>query len=78
MRKFGLDSKLDNKKSGIELEIMEEQATALGTAGRKLEIALEKYHSKLQANEQNQELLQEVADAAWHLILQDVASKHLS
>ena len=49
---------------------MEEQATALGAAGRKFEKVLEEYQSKLKANEQTQELLQELADAAWELILQ--------
>ena len=70
MQKFGLDSLLNTQKLAIELEIMEDQATALGAAGRKLDVALEKYWRQMDLNEQADDLLIEVADAAWQLVLQ--------
>ena len=73
MQKFGLQRNSSSKHSAIELEIAKEQASALGRAGRKLRLSLESYQSKFDRNfntEQKNELLCEIADNVWALVLQ--------
>lgn len=43
MQKFGLQRKSSSQYRAIELEVVKEQASALGRAGRKLRLSLECY-----------------------------------
>ena len=45
MQKFGLDSISNKRYSALEFEIVKEQASALGIAGRKLQQSIARYHS---------------------------------
>ena len=73
MQKFGLRANRSSQQSAVELEIVREQASALGRAGRKLRLSLERYenkrHSGLSMSEE-QSLIQEVSENVWALILQ--------
>ncbi len=46
MQKFGLQRNSSSRYSAIELEIVKEQATVLGRAGKKLRLSLENYQQK--------------------------------
>ncbi|TQV68188.1 hypothetical protein FKG94_24190 [Exilibacterium tricleocarpae] len=73
MQKFGLDSLRTEKLSALELEIVEEQAGALGRAGKKLRMSLERYESaqKNGATEAEQaDLINQISSCAWELLLQ--------
>ncbi|MGK0375166.1 MAG: hypothetical protein ACJA2E_001642 [Arenicella sp.] len=45
MQKFGLQRNSSSQYRAIELEVVKEQASALGRAGRKLRLSLERYQS---------------------------------
>ena len=72
MQKFGLDSFSGKRHSALEFEIVKEQASALGIAGRKLNEALERYYrsEKEQSEEDLEDLLNDVVDKVWGLLLQ--------
>ncbi|RBP47156.1 hypothetical protein DFR28_10928 [Arenicella xantha] len=46
MQKFGLQRNSTRLHSAIELEIVKEQASVLGRAGKKLRLSLEKYEGE--------------------------------
>lgn len=72
MQKFGLDTLKSEKLTAIELEIVKEQATSLGRAGRKLRLALEEYEKKKEGcdSERKDALIENVSQGVWELILQ--------
>lgn len=73
MQKFGLQRNNASKHGAIELEIVREQASALGRAGKKLRISLENYEkrSKFEISvNQEQESIKEISDNVWELMLQ--------
>jgi DNA topoisomerase VI subunit B len=69
MQKFGLDTLKAEKLSIIELEILQEKATSLGRAGRKLRTSLEALENSNAENNKEQ-LLNDVIDSVWELMLQ--------
>lgn len=73
MQKFGLQRSSASQLGAIELEVVKEQASALGRAGRKLRISLE-YYNKLDqeglSSEIRKKSLQDIADRVWELMLQ--------
>lgn len=73
MQKFGLQRNSSSRHSVLELEIVREQASALGRAGKKLRISLERYealiHQSPSANQQ-QTVIKEISGNLWELMLQ--------
>jgi hypothetical protein len=61
MQNFGLESVQMQKITAVELEIMEEQASALGITGRRLEAALAEYRGHRQRGADAQNLAQLIA-----------------
>lgn len=73
MQKFGLDSLQSQKHSALELEIIKEQATALGMAGRKLRLVIQAFETAKAHSfpEDNMDLLiHEISESVYGLILQ--------
>jgi len=73
MQKFGLQRNSSSRHSAIELEIVKEQASALGRAGRKLRLSLEKHQSILNGTQSISDMehsILEIANNVWELILQ--------
>jgi len=73
VQKFGLQTNRSTRYGAIELEIAKEQASALGRAGRKLRLSLEKYETERHKNlndEQEGELINEISTNVWALLLQ--------
>jgi len=73
MQKFGLQTNRRSHHSTIELEIVREQASALGRAGRKLRISLESYEKQRHRNlskKEEQILIKGISENLWALILQ--------
>jgi hypothetical protein len=63
----------DSKRTALELEIVKEQAGALGIAGKKLHLSLEAYvTAELQAfpGKNEDKLLSAIAEAVYGLLLQ--------
>lgn len=73
MQKFGLQRNSASRHSAIELEIVREQASALGRAGKKLRISLEHFeqlqHLKISSAEE-QASIKEISANVWELMLQ--------
>ena len=73
MQKFGLQRNQSSQLSLIEKEIIKEQASSLGRAGKKLRLSLENYEKQRHRN-QNPEvslrLIKEISNNVWELILQ--------
>ncbi len=72
MQKFGLDS-LQSQNHALELEIFKEQATALGAAGKKLRLSIQKFESaKSEGFPKHNEavLLKNMADSFYGLMIQ--------
>jgi hypothetical protein len=71
MQKFGLDTQRTQKLSVLEVEILREQATALGRAGKRLRVSIERF-SVTQSTTATDErkLIDEVAANVWELSLQ--------
>lgn len=73
MQKFGLQRNSSSRHSALELEIVREQASALGRAGKKLRISLESYEKLIHQQpsfEQKQNALKEISNNVWELLLQ--------
>ena len=77
MQKFGLQTRSRSAHSALEVEVVKEQATALGRAGRKLSLSLEHYqlshgtnsHKDISITLENSYLL-EISNNVWELMLQ--------
>ena len=77
MQKFGLQRNSSSKYRAIELEVVKEQASALGRAGRELRLSLERYQ-KNQGSDSNANISNtlenldviEISNNVWELILQ--------
>jgi hypothetical protein len=73
LQKFGLDSLQSQKHTALELEIFKEQATALGAAGKKLRLSIQKFASaKSEGFPKNNEavLLEDMAESFYALVIQ--------
>lgn len=73
MQKFGLQRISASQHSAIELEVVKEQASALGRSGKKLRLSLEKYQAFLEYDhspEEQHKLIEEISNNVWELILQ--------
>ena len=73
MQKFGLQRNSSTHHGAIELEIVREQASALGRAGRKLRISLEHYEKQRNlhmSKAQEHALVKEISNNVWELMLQ--------
>ncbi len=73
MEKFGLRADRSARNTALELEIVKEQASALGIAGRALRLSLERYQKSFASSHQNDDsetLMQDIADKLWALVLQ--------
>ena len=73
MQKFGLRTNRSSQHGTIELEIAREQASALGRAGRKLRLSLEKYDKQgrhAQSSSEQNSLIKEISENVWALMLQ--------
>lgn len=73
MQKFGLKTNRSSHHSAIEIEIVREQASALGRAGRKLRISLENYEKqrhRVLSESEEKSLIKEVSENVWALMLQ--------
>ena len=70
MQKFGLQRNASSRYSAIELEIVKEQATVLGRAGKKLRLSLENYQHKHNDIKANEALIEEISNNVWELIIQ--------
>lgn len=71
MQKFGLDSQRTQKLSVLEGEILREQATALGRAGKKLRVSIESFSAtKPTTATDERTLIDEIAANVWELSLQ--------
>ena len=79
MQKFGLKTHSSSRHSAIELQIVKEQASALGRAGRKLRLSLERYQLMFCDNQgsnendcshQERDSILEISDNVWELMLQ--------
>jgi hypothetical protein len=73
VQKFGLQRNSSGLPNAIELELVKEQATSLGRAGRKLRLSLEAYNELL--NEQPSDsgelkLIHEISANVWELMVQ--------
>lgn len=77
MQKFGLQTSKRSAHSVLEVEIVKEQASALGRAGRKLRLSLERYqqsqgkdsHKDISSTLEDPNLL-EISNNVWELMLQ--------
>lgn len=73
MQKFGLITNQSKLHSALEAELVREQASALGRAGKQLRLALEAYQAS-QENGQKQYqtglLIDNISEATWALVLQ--------
>jgi DNA topoisomerase VI subunit B len=67
MQSFGLDSVQLQKVAAVELEILEEKASALGITGRRLEAALAEYRGHRQRGAKAKSLAQLIAEIANNL-----------
>lgn len=73
MQKFGLQTNKAIKNTAIELEVVREQASALGRAGKKLRLSLEEYEAKrhtIRDDRQERVLIKEISENVWALMLQ--------
>ena len=70
MQKFGLQRNSSSQYSAIELEIVKEQATVLGRAGKKLRLSLESYQQKHDDKKTDDALIKEISNCVWELIIQ--------
>lgn len=73
MQKFGLDTVKAKNLGQLELEIMQDHASALGQAGRKLKNVLKSYQLEKKSDfpgNNEDSLIQSIADAVYHLMLQ--------
>ena len=73
MQKFGLRSHRPSSNTGLELEIVKEQASALGRAGRKLRLSLERYQAFVDTETNKasgEKLIEDISEKVWALILQ--------
>ena len=73
MQKFGLQRNSSSHFSAIELEIVREQASALGRAGKKLRISLESYERLIRqqpSSLQKLDALKNISNNVWELLLQ--------
>jgi hypothetical protein len=74
VQKFGLESLKTQKMSALALEIAKEKSTALGVAGKNLQIAIEKYRQSITddgiASDERERLLATVAAKIQALIVQ--------
>lgn len=79
MQKFGLKTHSSSRHSAIELQIVKEQASALGRAGRKLRLSLERYQLMVCENQgsnendgshQERDSILEISNNVWELMLQ--------
>jgi len=67
MQKFGLQTNRSSQHNAIELEIAREQATALGRAGRKLRVSLERYEERrydMLSEKEQQGFIREISENA--------------
>jgi len=73
MQKFGLQTNRSSHHSAIEVEIVREQASALGRAGKKLRISLESYEKqryKALSESEEKSFIKEISENVWALMLQ--------
>ena len=73
MQKFGLQRSAASRHNAIEREVVKEQATALGRAGKKLRLSLERHNTLVATKvtvEQEQASLKEISNNIWELMLQ--------
>jgi len=73
MQKFGLQRSAKQFYNAVELEIIKEQASALGRAGKKLRISLEEYQKLVEQAHHASDLevsLNEISNNVWELMLQ--------
>ena len=73
MQKFGLDNLQSHKHSELELEIIDMQSSALGLAGKKLQLSIQEYtqaKEKLFPKDNKAILLQIISENAYELMLQ--------
>ena len=70
MQKFGLQRNSSSQFSAIELEIVREQATVLGRAGKKLRLSLESYQQLRDDKKTDDTLIKEISNCVWELIIQ--------
>jgi hypothetical protein len=73
MQKFGLDSLSSKRYSALEFEIVKEQASALGIAGRNLQFSLDKYYKETKSTidkEFEKQLINDISSHLRSLLLQ--------
>lgn len=79
MQKFGLKTHSSSRHSAIELQIVKEQASALGRAGKKLRLSLERYQlmvcdsqglNENDCSDQEHGSILEISNNVWELMLQ--------
>ena len=73
MQKFGLQRNSAKLDSLLEREIVKEQATALGRAGKKLRLALQDFAKQSKYGmtlEQEATMLQQISNCVWELAIQ--------
>lgn len=74
MQKFGLDTMQSEKMNALELEIIKEKSTALGTAGKRLRESIEKYTQSIAndalSSDERDRLLASVSENVQALVVQ--------
>lgn len=71
MQKFGLDSQRTQKFNVLEVEILREQATALGRAGKRLRVSIEHFSAtQFTTATDERRMIDEIAANVWELSLQ--------
>lgn len=73
MQKFGLNKSKSSVCNAVELEVVREQASALGRAGKKSQLSLERYKRPVKNDADTLRLkisIDEISSNVWELILQ--------
>jgi hypothetical protein len=73
MQKFGLNVQRNQQLTLLETELVKEQASALGRAGRSLRVSLERYNQLLEKSANQSALntqLEKISQRVWALVLQ--------
>lgn len=73
MEKFGLQRNRSSQLNFIENEIVKEQASALGRAGRKLSLSIEDYNKECDHNpdpDKLSRLINDISNSVWELAVQ--------
>ena len=73
MQNFGLRRHRASSNTSLELAIVKEQASALGRAGRKLRLSLERYQAFVDTQTtkaSRKKLIEDISENVWALILQ--------